>query len=155
MRILILDHDGVMVTSQCRGEANKWGKHRFDTKCVAVLNYIIQETGCEIIISSDWRHDMTLHEMREMYAQYGVIKGPIGYTPLSKTYTGDNLDGGRADEIKMWIKTHAWKDDVKWVAVDDLFMEEHLFPNFVLCNNHMEGIKQTGIREKILKILNG
>lgn len=154
MKILILDHDGVLVTSQCYGTSNnKWGKPRFDSKCVEVTNKIIEATDCEIIVSSDWRHDYTLKEIRELYAEFGIIKGPIGYTPSSKTYGGMNLDSGRADEINLWIKTYAWKMDTKWVAVDDYKLGEYLYPNFVWCPNHMEGIKQTGILEKILEKL--
>lgn len=154
MKFLILDHDGVIVTSQCRGTENKWGKPPFDRKCVGIVNHIITQIDCEIIVSSDWRHDLTLHEIRDMYNYYGIIKTPIGYTPSLKNYNGMNLDGGRADEIKLWVKTYAWKDDTKWVAVDDYKLEEHLYPNFVWCPNHMEGIKQTGILEKILDKLN-
>ena len=44
--------------------------------------------------------------------------------------------------------------DSNWCAVDDLNMDEKLFPNFVHCPNEHEGIKQTGIKEKIIKILN-
>lgn len=64
-----------------------------------------------------------------------------------------NLEGGRADEIKMWVKLHAWKNDIKWVAVDDLNMDQFLFPNFVHTPSDFEGIKQTGIKEKIIKAL--
>jgi len=157
MKIFFLDLDGVICTSSCygRGKDNKWDAYMFGPKCVSVLNYIIQETGCEIILSSDWRHLYTLQEIREIFVHNGVIKGPIGYTPRSKSYTGDNLEGGRADEIKDWLKAHAWKDDIKWVAVDDLNMDEHLFPNFVLCPRESEGIGQNGVKEKIIKILNG
>ena len=125
----------------------------FDPKAVAVLNFILQETGAEIIISSDWRHHYTLQEMREIFCHNNIIKGPIGFTNRSNTYTADNLEDGRADEILHWIKTHAWKDDIKWVAVDDLNMSERLHPNFVLCPREQEGIKQVGVKEKILELL--
>jgi hypothetical protein len=155
MRILFLDIDGVICTTSCygRGKNNKWGTYMFDSKCVALLNFIIQETGAEIILSSDWRNQHTLSEMREIFAHNGVIRGPIGYTPSLKSYNGMNLEGGRADEIELWVKTHIWKDDVKWVAIDDLNMSERLFPNFVHCPREQEGIKRTGIKEKILEIL--
>ena len=132
---------------------NKWSKKRFNPDCVAVLNEILLATDAEIICASDWRNEHTLAEMREMYKTWGVIKGPIGFTPRSKTYTGINLDSGRADEIKMWIVNHAWKDDTKWVAVDDLNMEEFLFPNFVKCGNDRKGMSEEGIKEKILNRL--
>jgi hypothetical protein len=153
MKIIFLDIDGVISTSQCwgKGNDNKWGAYMFDPKCVAVLNFILKETGAEIILSSDWKSHYTLFEMNEIFAHNGVIKGPIGFTPNSKSYTGDNLEGGRIDEINSWLNTHAWKGDIKWVAVDDLNMFD--LDNFVHCPKHMEGIKQTGVKEKIIKFL--
>jgi len=120
MKILFLDLDGVICTTSCygRGTDNKWGTYRFDSKCVSTLNFIIQETGCEIILSSDWRFHYTLQEIREIFEHNGVIKGPIGFTPRSKTYTGNNLENGRSDEIKMWLEHNAWKDDVKYSPVE-------------------------------------
>lgn len=152
MKVIFLDLDGVMCTSSCygRGKENKWDAYMFDIKCVSVLNFILQETGAEIIISSDWRHLYTLQEMREIFCHNNVIKGPIGFTERSSTYLGNNLEGGRADEIQHWIKVNAWKNDIKWVAIDDLNMDERLHPNFVHCPNEQEGIKKSGIKEKIL-----
>ena len=153
---MILDLDGVICTTSVYGlgTKNKWESYMFDIKCVAILNFIIQETGCEIILSSDWRNKYTLQEIREIFAHNFVIKGPIGFTPSLGTYTGTNLESGRSDEIESWIKTHAWKDDVKWVAVDDLNMDERLFPNFVWCKNEHEGIKRKGVKEAIIEKLN-
>ncbi len=155
MKIIFLDIDGVICTSSCygRGKNNKWDAYMFDPKAVSLLNFILQETGAEIILSSDWRHTYSLQEMREIFCHNGVIKGPIGFTTRSKTYTGDNLEGGRADEILAWIEVHAWKGDIKWVAIDDLNMSERLFPNFVHVPREQEGIKQLGIKDKILEIL--
>ena len=151
-----MDIDGVMCTTSCygRGKDNKWDAYMFDHKAVAVLNFILQETGAEIILSSDWRHTHTLQEMREIFCHNNVVKGPIGFTHLLSTYTAMNLEGGRADEIELWIKTHAWKNDIKWVAIDDLNMSERFPNNFVHCPREQEGIKQTGIKERILTILN-
>ena len=66
---MFLDIDGVMCTSSCygRGKDNKWDAYMFDHKAVAVLNFILQETGAEIILSSDWRHQYTLQKMREIF----------------------------------------------------------------------------------------
>lgn len=154
MKIIFLDIDGVMATSQCwgRGNDNKWDAYMFDPKCVAVLNSILIETGAEIILSSDWKHHYSLTEMRDIFTHNGVIKGPIGFTPSSKTYTAMNLEGGRIDEIHEWLKMHNTKNDLTWVSIDDLSMFDLEF--FVHCPRVMEGIKQTGVKEKILKILN-
>lgn len=155
MKIIFLDIDGVIATTSCYGVArkNKWNSYKFDEKCVAVLNFILQETGAEIILSSDWRKQHTLQEMREIFAHNFVMKGPIGFTPSDNLYDVD-LEGGRTKEIKMWLKHNAWKNDIKWVAIDDLDMSEGLGENFVLCKNEHEGIKRKGVKEKIIEILN-
>lgn len=157
MKIIFLDIDGVICTNSTYGKGmnNKWGSYMFDQKAVAYLNHILQETGAEIILSSDWRHHYTLHEMREIFCYNGVIRGPIGFTPSLKTYVADNLEGGRADEIKKWLQDNAWKNDIKWVAIDDLNMNEWLTPNFVHCPNGNEGIKRQTLKDKIINILNG
>lgn len=164
MKLLFLDIDGVISTRSCWGRAkdNQWGSYMFDPKCVAVLNFILQETGAEIILSSDWRNHNTLQEMREIFAHNFVMKGPIGFTPSCKTYSGGNLEAGRSDEINLWLKTHAWKNDIKWVAIDDLDMSHKHdemgniisgVEHFVHCPNDQEGIKRQGVKEKILEKL--
>jgi len=127
MKIIFLDIDGVISTSPC------WGVYMFDAKCVV------------------------------LFTHNGVIKGPMGFTPSMKSYNDTNLEGGRVDEIKSWLHTHAWKDDIKWVAIDDLNMSieytekmENIgggLKNFVHCPRHTEGIKQCGVKDKILKLL--
>ena len=165
MKIIFLDIDGVMATSNDYGVSanNKWNAYRFDKKCVGVLNSILEETGADIILSSDWRHHYTLQEMKDIFAHNGIIKGPIGFTMRSINYKADSLEWGRTEEIQHWLKSHAWKDDCKWVAVDDLDLsiesaEKYKnsaggLENFVRCVKESEGIKQTGIKEKILKYL--
>ena len=157
MKVIFLDIDGVLCTTSCYGKGmnNKWSAYMFDQKAVVYLNHILNETGAEIILSSDWRHQYTLHEMREIFCHNGVLKGPIGFTPSLKTYIATNLEGGRADEIKLWIQNNAWKSDINWVAIDDLNMDEFLYPNFVHCPNEHEGIKRQGIRDKVINLLNG
>ena len=155
MKIIFLDIDGVLSLNSDYGKAsdNKWGSYRFDQKAVAILNFILQETNAEIILSSDWRTHYTLQEMREIFAHNFVLKGPIGFTIRSKNYNGDNLENGRAEEIRHWVELHAWKDDTKWVAIDDLNMEDQLYPNFVWCPKSSEGIKQSGVKDKIIEKL--
>lgn len=122
-------------------------------KCVAVLNSIIRETNCEIVVSSDWRTTLRLPQMIEVFEMNGVIKTPIGYTPNSKLYRGDNLDVGRASEIMMWVELHGVEN---WVAVDDLDLEKSGYDalldvtHFVKTPKVTEGIKQSGIKEKII-----
>jgi hypothetical protein len=79
-KIIFLDHDGVICLSEAwGGRFKKKGfdsnpetpidirMDDFDVKAVKVLNNIIEITGCEIVVSSDWKLHGTLEQMKEMY----------------------------------------------------------------------------------------
>lgn len=156
----MLDHDGVICLSSewgSRFKKNKKGLDsvfdRFNTKAIGVLNEIISTTDCEIVISSDWRHHCSLDEMRELYRIRGIFKQPIGFTPYIKS-TEVELEWARATEIRNWLNTHDINNKLKWCAVDDLDMSTWLTDKFVLTPRSNEGIKQSGVKEKIIKILN-
>lgn len=162
MNYIFLDHDGVMVTLDLFGnrfkKPNKFEFDKFDIKCVKVLNEIIIQTDAEIICSSDWRFECDLETMGDFYEWMGIIKRPIGYTPASEFYKADNL-AGRAWEIKMWLDENLTEHD-NWVAIDDIDMFENLellnYGNhFIHTKRIREGIKQSGIKNKIINILNG
>lgn len=155
MRILFLDHDSVLCLQKQWGtrfkKPNKYDADLFDRDCVQVVNEILIELpDTEIVISSDWRHNMSLGLMREMYLWQGIIKQPISFTYLVPT-TATTLEKCRSEEINHWLNMHNIVEP--WCAVDDLNMSEWLGDNFVLCPRDNEGIKQCGIKEKIIKQL--
>jgi len=155
MKIIFLDIDGVILpfSGSKHNSAlgpNKWGVEGFCQKAVKILNEVLLETDADIVISSDWRHQHPLFEMREIFEANGIIKLPIAYTIRSKTYTAMNLEGGRVDEINEYVDRHRLRH---WVSIDDLDMFD-LFPNFVHCKHPNQGIKEIGLKEKIIKILN-
>jgi len=191
MKVFFLDHDGVICLS------NNWGgRHKkqrkngftkindlempvqfrfddFDKKAVKILNEIIEKTGCEIVVSSDWKRWANVEEMGEYYLMQGIIKKPISFTKnLSEIDVPSDfawssyyeLEQTRSLEIKEYLKDHP--EVTNWVAVDDLNMgipQTHEswgememdwgLTNFVLTPKENEGIKQTGIKEKIIKFL--
>lgn len=183
MKILFLDHDSVIcLPNNWGGRYKKWKKwekkygptpsskmdvqYRFDSfdkKAVEVLNEIITKTDLEIVVSSDWRLYATLEEMQLLYKLEGVIKSPIGFTPKFKDIENipENftwrismcLEQQRAFEIKTWLNTNP--NISNWVAVDDLDMRGDIWglDNFVLCPRSSEGIKQSNIKDKIIKFL--
>jgi hypothetical protein len=160
----------------------KWGKRKlsmstlsmpveyrfdnFDEDAVKVLNEILVETGAEIVVSSDWKNWATVEEMGEYYESKGIIKKPIAFTDsiLYDDYDDfpwhnkSELEQTRSLEIAQYIGqnpviTH-------WVAIDDLNMSltdvdgtSWGLKNFVLTPVNREGIKQSGIKEKIIKFL--
>ena len=102
MKVIFLDNDGVICLADNWGGRHKkqkeWGgrklsmtvkemqvKYRFDNfdkKAIAVLNSIIEETGAEIVVSSDWRLHASLEELGDYYEAQGIIKRPIATTEV-------------------------------------------------------------------------
>lgn len=184
MKVLFLDHDGVIcLSAQWGGRFKKKGydsnpatpldirMDSFDKKAVDVLNKIIDTTGCELVISSDWKRWGTIEQMRDMFITRG-IKPPIAYTPDLKDFDSDanhllkscnDYETIRVLEIKKYLNDHP--EVTHWVAVDDMDLGEKIGPvsgnsnggltNFVITKKpYTEGIKQCGVKEKIIKFLN-
>lgn len=159
MSILFLDHDSVICLS-----ANQDSRLRntegldsifdsFDSEAIRVLNEIIDMRDCEIVVSSDWRHNHSLSVMRELYQIRGIKKLPIGYTGHVPGNAME-LEICRAKEIVHWMNTHDPEKRMKWCAIDDLDMTPWLADkNFVLVPSSKEGIAQLGIKQKILNRL--
>jgi len=192
MKIIFLDHDGVICLSTEWGGRHKKQKKlgrklsqsveslpvdarfdNFNNKAIGILNEILEETNAEIVVSSDWKRWASVEEMGEYYESQGLKKKPISFTknlgecevpqnfPWSRTY---DLEQSRSLEIKQYLREHP--EITHWVAVDDLNMgipqtnetwgEMEMdwgLTNFVLTPKSIEGIKQTGIKEKIIKYL--
>jgi hypothetical protein len=191
MKVLFLDNDGVIcLSNNWGGRTKKWAKYRsanpdsskerkdapvsvrfddFDKKAVKILNEILEETGAEIVVSSDWKLHATLEELGDYYESQGIIKRPIAVTTnLGQcTWYNDqvwvwsprwNLEMTRVIEITQYLHDHP--EVTHWVAVDDLNMGKNGedwknwgIDNFVLTPKSSEGIKQLSIKEKILKFL--
>jgi hypothetical protein len=194
MKVIFLDHDGVICLSTEWGgrfkKQNKWGgrklsmttlempvEYRFDNfnkKAIKILNEILEETGAEVVVSSDWKRWANVEEMGEYYESKGIIKKPIALTPnLGQCTWYDNwvwsrewdLEMSRVIEIKQYLHDHP--EITHWVSIDDLdmgktgikwgveFEHDWALDNFVLTPRGNEGIKQSGIKEKVIKFLNG
>jgi hypothetical protein len=194
MKVLFLDNDGVICLSNNWGErAKKWANFKrdnpdveftnrpvqcrfddFDNKAVKVLNEILEETGAEIVVSSDWRLHANLEELGVYYESQGIIKRPIAVTDQFKDVFPKEwnafrfraeLELERSMEIGHWLENHP--EVTHWVAVDDLNMSPEFLSkyfsnsedknpglsNFVLTPRSREGIKQCGVKEKIIKFL--
>jgi hypothetical protein len=191
MKVIFLDNDGVIcLDNNWGGRTKKWKEYKklnpeelsdtnapvhyrfddFDKKAIKLLNSILEETGAEIVVSSDWKLHATLEELQEYYLEQGIVKSPIA---LTKRYIGcDRVDDfvwhrgtiyeqQRALEINQFLTDHP--EITHWVAVDDLKMG--IYPNmsdgsskwgltnFVETPRMSEGIKQSGIKEKIVAYL--
>jgi len=193
MKCIFLDHDGVIcLSTNWGGRAKKWSKYRsenpesssdkrdapvevrfddFDEKAVRILNQILEETGAEIVVSSDWKRWANVEEMGEYYESRGIIRKPIALTPDLGDCTWENpereswvwsprwdLEMSRVVEIRQYLYDHP--EITHWVAIDDLHLgktdeswKNWGLDNFVLTPRSNEGIKQSGIKEKVIKYL--
>lgn len=145
----------------------------FDKKAIKVLNEIIQLTDAEIIVSSDWRYHASVEELGDYYTSQGILKRPIAVTSRTQDIDPElwnrhfsyysKLEEERAFEIRHTLGLYP--SITNWVAIDDLFMGTHLksrgytieqdwgLSNFVHTPKSREGIKQSGIKEKVLNFL--
>ena len=192
MKVIFLDHDGVICLSNNWGNRFKkqkdWGGRKlsmttlempveyrfdnFDEKAVNVLNEILEETGAEIVVSSDWKRWATVEEMGEYYESKGIIKKPIAFTDSILYDDYDNFpwhNKWESEQIRsLEIAQYIGQNSVitHWVAIDDLnmgipvsthhygdFDREWGLTNFVWTPQESEGIKQSGKKESILKFL--
>jgi len=199
-KVIFLDHDGVICLADNWGSRNK-KKHKyakknnltvnqlnskeipvevtfddFDKKAVKVLNEIITETDCEIVVSSDWRFYANLDQLGTYYESQGIIKKPISVTEVFKDlYPREwskyrflaEIELERSMEINHWLENNP--EVTQWVAIDDLnmsmeYLSHHFLnpdnpdkkpglTNFVHTPKSSEGIKQSGIKEKVLSFL--
>ena len=162
MKVLFLDHYGVLCLSTKPVTRTEFSMPTadeftdtgitvfsdFDPDAVDVLNDIIQRTGAEIVISSDWKRETTLSGMCEFYQKQGIEKMPLAYTdwiPGAPTYHEQ-----RAGEINAWLDQHP--EITHWCAVDDLYMATWL-TNFAWAKCVDQGIKDPAVQQQILELL--
>jgi len=191
MKVIFLDNDGVIcLSNNWGGRKKKWAKYRsenpgsstnikdapveyrfdnFDKKAIKILNNIIEKTGAEIVVSSDWKLHATLEELGDYYESQGIIKKPIAVTKnLGQCNWYNNivwiwspkwdLEMTRVIEIKQYLHDHP--EITHWVSIDDLDMgksdegwKDWGLDNFVLTPKSNEGIKQSGVKDKVLAFL--
>ena len=190
MKIIFLDNDGVIcLSNNWGGRTKKWNKYiklnpgqnslalapaevrfdDFDKKAITILNQILEETGAELVVSSDWKLHATLEELGEYYKSKGIIKKPIALTkryigcdkPDEFTWNrGTMYEQQRCIEIRQYLIDHP--EITNWVAIDDLQLGEKDsggrqqiwgLSNFVHTPRMNEGIKQSGTKDKILEFL--
>jgi len=162
LKILFLDHYGVMCLGAreiVRTEhsmptaaeflgTNKTYFSDFDSSAVEILNQILDQTGAEIVVSSDWKCKISIEGMCEFYQTQGIKKMPIDYTawlPGAATYHEQ-----RAGEINTWLEQHP--ETTQWAAVDDLYMSTWL-TNFAWAKNVHLGLNDATVQQQLLDIL--
>jgi hypothetical protein len=120
----------------------------FDPDAVKVLNQILDQTGAEIVVSSDWKLKTSIEGMCEFYQAQGIKKMPIDYTAWLPGPTAYHEQ--RANEITAWLQQHP--EITQWAAIDDLYMGTWL-TNFVWAKNVHLGINDITVQQQLLEYL--
>ena len=137
MKILFLDIDGVLNSAKwLQGKPRKtWPFEHIDPAAVQLLNRIVRETSCKIVISSSWRVLTPFRSLGMVLACRGFefASHIIGQTPR---HGFDN----RGMEIQAWLHTRF--DVERFVIVDDDSDMAHLMPQLVQTSwqSGMDGI---------------
>lgn len=158
---LFLDIDGVLATTaQYYTNKKKWHPaydcYRFDEKCVKIFNEVLEKfDDLIIILSSDWKLHYTTPEMNDIFKWNGVKAVVSGKTPSSwgvEFKSLQQLEQCRAHEIKKYVENHNVQ---YYVAIDDLDLAPWLPEgSFIRTPRANEGLKQSGIKEKLITTLN-
>jgi DNA-binding LacI/PurR family transcriptional regulator len=110
MKIIFLDFDGVLV-NRAALRARRLDPQRrpaADPEAVAALNHIVHAAGAQIVVTSTWREEYSLAELRELLTHWGVTGAVIDQTPVA---------GTRGEEIQAWLATHPAE---RFVILDDV-----------------------------------
>ena len=156
---IFLDIDGVLATShQYYINPKKWDdeyhRYRYDIKCVKIFNEILEKTNSIIILSSDWKLNYDIEMLNKIFEINSINTIVTDITPNfwgTKFKSIAQLEDCRAYEILKYVENNEIEN---WLAIDDLDLspwlsEEH----FIRTPRANEGIKQSGIKNKILNIL--
>lgn len=157
MKVIFLDIDGVLNHEQFyikRAESAKTGTNefqsyplsQFDPESVANLNYITEQTGAKLIISSSWRFDS---DIKDIFKKVGITAPVYGITPSLREKYGYLC---RGKEIDLYLSRHP--EITRYVILDDdSDMEPHQMPYFIQTDAYSDGLNKD-LSEKAISILN-
>lgn len=171
-KILFLDIDGVVCTEFNNRKEYYLGEDKaifewyiMNPSCIEHLNTIVQQTSCEIVISSSWRKTFTVKELQDIFEENG-FKYPekiIGVTGVFYEWIkpGVHLPSVRGLEVKVWLDLNVRKTPTGFnnnqytycILDDDSDMLYEQRNSFIKTTNQ-EGLTLEKARE-VIKILNG
>lgn len=121
MKIVFLDFDGVLNSEAFfRSNRNQYTRD-LDRDAVARLTRIVTESGAKVVVSSTWRIDTSINELRAILERHGFSGEVLDVTPTSVHDAGDHVSSSseRWRQIDTWLVAHAgeWSS---YIILDDL-----------------------------------
>lgn len=135
MKVLFLDFDGVLNSDALfRANGNRYLADMLDVAAVARVNAILARTGARVVVSSTWRLDRSLEQLRAVLARHGFAGEIVGVTPVLRDVDEDGIavtrDAPRGLEIQSWIDDQPEPPESFAILDDDADMV-HLEPRLV------------------------
>lgn len=110
--ILFLDFDGVL------NIPSHYGKSMFVPEYLARLEKIAIDHDLKIVISSSWRENFSLEEIRDFFSDNSLCERIIGCTPVVRQNSWPPyIREIRQLEIQKWMTDNNY--DGLWIAIDD------------------------------------
>ena len=152
MTIIFLDIDGVLRTHKSDLENSiilnqeipiRVYDRRFDSKSVNNINYIVHYTGAKIVVSSTWRNNFSVQELKEIFRERGITAEVIDKTNIGLT---------RGEEIREWLDRN---EVTNYVVIDDQVKDiiNWVDKDRVIEVNCQEGFTSNELVDKTLDIL--
>ena len=150
--IIFLDIDGVLRTHKSDLEwslklnvpiPERVFDRKFNPKAVSNINQLIYYTKAKIVVSSTWRTQFTLQQLKDIFRSNGITGEVIDKTPIGLT---------RGEEIQEWIDYHGVDS---YVVIDDQVKDilTYVDNRRVVKCEHSIGFEDDELLDKVLDIL--
>lgn len=143
-KVLYLDFDGVINTT----------KGEFISSCIQELNRIVEETKCEIVISSMWRYGNTLPQLIG-YLRNAGFKYSNSIVDVTPKLDVKHPETGFTEAVPcrgIEILAHAKMTGVdRWIAVDDM---HDIYMQFNLVQTNYDNGLTKELADKAIEMLN-
>ena len=153
--ILFLDIDGVLNTKNHLRRQIKQGKKasRFDWCPVAVahVNLLTKKLGAQIIVTSTWRYEYSLDELKELFHQNGIHRDHVTGVIPSLIYGERSTTRGEA--IQAWIEENESHNELHLILDDNDNGISERFPHFTQ-TSEKEGFADQEMIKRCLMIVN-
>lgn len=120
MKVLFLDIDGVVNKQENFAPAGVRTPYPIDSYCALLVGRIQLQTGCEVVLSSSWRHYPDALQIVSNSVVTLLDRTPT----LRKSYDPPVFARGRewdmslrGDEVNAWLKDHP--EVTKYAILDD------------------------------------
>ena len=115
----------------------------FSRKSVSNINYLIHWTNAKIVVTSTWRNNFSVEELKVIFKNQGILGDVVDKTGVGLT---------RGEEIIEWLDSNEVE---KYVVIDDQIKDIiiHIDENKAIHVNSQIGFEDQDLVDKAIDIL--